>query len=46
MSGSDFVIESGLQPGELVIVNGLQKARPGTVVKPVTLEAAPAQNQE
>jgi membrane fusion protein (multidrug efflux system) len=46
MSGSDFVIESGLQPGELVIVNGLQKARPGTVVKPVTLEASPAKNQE
>lgn len=45
MSGSDFVIESGLQPGELVIVNGLQKARPGSVVKPVTLEASPAKNQ-
>jgi membrane fusion protein (multidrug efflux system) len=35
MTGSDFVIDSGLQGGEQVIVNGLQKARPGGVVKPV-----------
>jgi membrane fusion protein (multidrug efflux system) len=37
MSGTDFVIASGLKPGDQVIVNGLQKARPGTVVKPVPL---------
>jgi len=37
MAGADFVIESGLQGGEQVIVNGLQKARPGSVVKPVPL---------
>lgn len=41
MAGADFVIESGLQGGEQVIVNGLQKARPGTVVKPVPLPTAP-----
>jgi membrane fusion protein (multidrug efflux system) len=35
MTGGDFVIESGLKDGDQVIVNGLQKARPGTVVKPV-----------
>ena len=35
MSGGDFIVESGLKAGDLVIVNGLQKARPGTVVKPV-----------
>ncbi len=35
MTGSDFVIEEGLQPGDQVIVNGLQKARPGTPVKAV-----------
>lgn len=35
MSGGDFVIESGLKGGERVIVNGLQKARPGTLVKAV-----------
>ena len=35
MSGSDFIIADGLKGGEQVIVNGLQKARPGTPVKPV-----------
>ncbi len=37
MAGADFVIASGLKGGEQVIVNGLQKARPGTVVKAVPL---------
>lgn len=37
MASTDFVIASGLKPGDQVIVNGLQKARPGTVVKPVPL---------
>jgi membrane fusion protein (multidrug efflux system) len=35
MAGADFVISDGLKVGEQVIVNGLQKARPGSVVKPV-----------
>ncbi len=35
MAGADFVISEGLKAGEQVIVNGLQKARPGAVVKPV-----------
>ena len=35
MSGGDFIVDSGLKGGEQVIVNGLQKARPGTVVKPL-----------
>jgi membrane fusion protein (multidrug efflux system) len=35
MSGGDFIVESGLKTGDQVIVNGLQKARPGTVVKSV-----------
>ena len=35
MSGGDFIVDDGLKGGEQVIVNGLQKARPGTVVKPV-----------
>jgi membrane fusion protein (multidrug efflux system) len=35
MTGSDFVIEEGLQPGDQVIVNGLQKVRPGAPVKAV-----------
>ena len=42
MSGSDFMISEGLKGGEQVIVNGLQKARPGTVVKPVPLPEAGA----
>jgi membrane fusion protein (multidrug efflux system) len=35
MSGGDFVIDSGLNPGDQVIVNGLQKIRPGAPVKAV-----------
>ena len=35
MAGGDFAITDGLKVGEQVIVNGLQKARPGSPVKPV-----------
>ena len=42
MTGGDFVIESGLKDGDQIIVNGLQKARPGTVVKPVPWPPVPA----
>lgn len=35
MAGGDFIITEGLKGGEQVIVNGLQKARPGSVVNPV-----------
>jgi membrane fusion protein (multidrug efflux system) len=35
MSGTDFIVTDGLKAGDQVIVNGLQKARPGSVVKPV-----------
>ncbi len=42
MAGPHFIIESGLQGGEQVIVNGLQKARPGTVVKPIPVDFAPS----
>ncbi|MEJ5211513.1 MAG: efflux RND transporter periplasmic adaptor subunit [Burkholderiales bacterium] len=35
MAGDRFVIEEGLAGGETLIVSGVQKARPGTVVKPV-----------
>ncbi len=38
MSGGDFIIAEGLKGGEQVIVNGLQKARPGTAVKPVPVD--------
>ncbi len=40
MSGGDFIIAEGLKSGEQVIVNGLQRVRPGLEVKP--LPAAPA----
>lgn len=48
MVGADFMVESGLQAGDRVIVNGLQKARPGTLVKamPWPPVAAPAQKAE
>lgn len=48
MSGGDFLVDDGLKAGEQVVVNGLQKARPGAVVKPLPwvpgapLMAAPA----
>jgi membrane fusion protein, multidrug efflux system len=50
MAGTDFIVADGLKGGEKVIVNGLQKARPGGTVKPVAwnpgaplMQAAPAQ---
>jgi membrane fusion protein (multidrug efflux system) len=52
MAGADFIISDGLKPGDVVIVNGLQKAKPGAPVKAVpwqpgapllaTLPAAPS----
>lgn len=36
MAGTDFIVEDGLKSGETVIVSGVQKVRPGMVVKPVT----------
>lgn len=36
---NDFVIEQGLQSGDVVIVDGVQKIQPGTPVKPVPLTA-------
>ncbi|MEA3083981.1 MAG: rane fusion protein multidrug efflux system [Paraburkholderia sp.] len=42
--GSNWVVESGLKPGDRVIVQGTDKARPGQQVKPVAaqLPATPA----
>lgn len=39
-NGPDWVIESGLKPGERVVVEGTQKARPGTKVRPKPLASA------
>jgi membrane fusion protein (multidrug efflux system) len=35
VTGDDVVVESGLDAGEIVIVEGLQKVRPGMTVKPM-----------
>jgi membrane fusion protein (multidrug efflux system) len=40
-TGSQWVIESGLQAGERVLVEGFMKVRPGAVVNPVPYEATP-----
>ncbi|MBI5899909.1 MAG: efflux RND transporter periplasmic adaptor subunit [Rhodocyclales bacterium] len=40
MAGMDFIVDSGLKAGDQVIVNGLQKARPGATVKPVPWDVA------
>ncbi|MBI5890741.1 MAG: efflux RND transporter periplasmic adaptor subunit [Nitrosomonadales bacterium] len=37
MVGADFIVTEGLQVGDQVIVNGVQKARPGSPVKAVPL---------
>jgi membrane fusion protein (multidrug efflux system) len=41
LEGDAWIIQSGLTPGERVVVDGLQKAAPGSAVKPVTASAAP-----
>ncbi len=38
MAGTDFIIEDGLNGDETLIVNGVQKVRPGMAVKPVPLK--------
>ena len=37
--GTEIIVETGLAPGESVIVEGLQRVKPGVPVQPVT--AAP-----
>ncbi len=39
--GNQWLISSGLKPGDQVIVNNLQKIRPGAPVKPVPAAPAP-----
>lgn len=40
MSGDQWIVNQGLQEGMRVIVDGLQKAKPGATVKPVDAQAA------
>jgi len=42
MAGSDFIVAEGLKGGEQLIVNGLQKVRPGATVKTVPWQSDPA----
>jgi membrane fusion protein (multidrug efflux system) len=39
--GADWVVEQGLEPGERIVLYGIQKVRPGLTVKPESV-AAPA----
>lgn len=39
--GDNWLVTSGLQPGDKVIVEGIQKARPGTQVKAVPFQSMP-----
>jgi membrane fusion protein (multidrug efflux system) len=41
--GDKWLVSSGLKPGEQVIVEGLQKVRPGAPVKPAVITAPAAQ---
>ena len=55
MSGANWIVNDGLASGDTIVVNGLQKAKPGGTVKPNVLNteealkpaglAAPALNQ-
>jgi multidrug efflux system membrane fusion protein len=36
------VVRTGLQPGERIVINGLQRARPGAKVQPTMAPMAPA----
>lgn len=40
-SGPDWIVTEGLKGGERVVVDGLQKIRPGAVVNPVMANAPP-----
>ncbi len=40
--GDRWIVDSGLTTGDRVVVDGLQKARPGSVVKPTVAAATPA----
>jgi membrane fusion protein (multidrug efflux system) len=43
--GDMWLVQEGLKAGDVIVVDGIQKARPGTVVKPLPLTAASAPAQ-
>jgi membrane fusion protein (multidrug efflux system) len=44
--GDKWLISEGLNPGDRLIVEGMQKARPGTSVKAVPFNAGEKENAE
>lgn len=40
--GAEVVIESGLEPGETIVVEGMQKVRPGAAVTPTQAGGSPS----
>jgi membrane fusion protein (multidrug efflux system) len=44
--GNLTAIESGLNPDDLVVINGLQKARPGGQVKPTEVDLGAVKEKE
>ncbi|MBN2653688.1 MAG: HlyD family secretion protein, partial [Nitrospirae bacterium] len=40
--GDRWLVSEGLKPGDRVIVEGIQRARPGSPVKPVPFGAKPS----
>ncbi len=45
-TGNDWVVEQGIKPGELVVVEGIGKLRPGAAVKPVMAKETPGGGNE
>ena len=43
--GEQWVVKSGLKAGETIVVEGVQKARPGMTVKPVPATSTPTTSQ-
>lgn len=43
IAGGLRIVEDGLEPGERIVVNGLQRVRPGAVVDPQPVAMAPAE---
>jgi membrane fusion protein (multidrug efflux system) len=41
--GNDWIIDEGLKPGERVVAEGVQKVRPGMLVKPKPYTSGPAE---
>ncbi|CBL43888.1 HlyD family secretion protein [gamma proteobacterium HdN1] len=46
LAGNDWLILSGLSEGDQVIINGLQKVRPGATVNPIVAEPQQQQSEQ